>query len=497
MTGSTETIVATSSRSRAFGGAIVALAMAAYYFVFFFPPRLVGRSDPDRYYHLGLSRLFSEQGIVRTLPQVEDLGWGRLFPEKEFLFHALTGSADWLGGSTLVLLVVPLLGIAITLCLYSELSRVLRPVHAALLSSAVPLLSARFLFRLTILRPHMLAILFFCLVLLAILRKRPRLAALAAAGFALSYHAFYLVVLVAGVAWLLRRKMGPEGENSWLWCLAGLAVGIILNPYFPSNLVMSWYHVQIALGVDPAPGASSPLEFAWPGWPTFLLTYGFVPLSLVLSAAAVRFRPKDDGAVVGEFWFLFAVTLLLFMLSMKSDRAMEYAVPACILMVGYSARASGIRWWIPFNLVILLACQGYIARMYYLKNWSSPQQANFDIYARVLATLPADAAGKKVFNCEWWTGAYMLSERPDLRFVDVLDPTFLWRQSPDKYLARQGLVKGAFSDPHTILRDVFKADYVLCASTALINQMYADPSNFRAIPGAEDGPVRLFLVRPE
>jgi hypothetical protein len=471
--------------------------MATYYVLFFVPPRLLGSIDPDRYYHLGLSRLISQHGLLRTLPQAEDLGWGHYFPDKEFLFHVLTGTADWIGGSVGVLLVVPLLGIGIMVCLYAELSRVVRPLPAAALSTMTPLLSAAFLFRLTILRPHMLAVLFFCLLLSAILHNRPKMAALAAAGFALSYHAFYIVGMVAGVAWLFRRRLGPGGAHYWLWCLAGLVAGIILNPYFPSNVVMSWIHLQLALGIDPPPGAVSGMEMTPMVWTSFLLVYGFVPASLVAAALAMKFRRMDDCPEVTGFWFLFALTLLLAVLAAKSARAMEYAVPASILMVGYCARVTGFRWWIPFNLVLLLACQGYSAELHYRQNWRSPEQGNSVLYPMAISALPADAAGKKVFNCEWESGAYLLLERPDVRFVDLLDPVFLWRASPQKYMARLGLIKGAFRDPHAVLRDAFKADYVLCASPALIRQMQADPAHFTAMPGDAANPMRLFSVQPD
>ena len=48
--------------------------------------------DPDRYYHFALSRdmVASGQVFLRSVPQVEDLGWGELFVDKEFLFHQLT-----------------------------------------------------------------------------------------------------------------------------------------------------------------------------------------------------------------------------------------------------------------------------------------------------------------------------------------------------------------------------------------------------------------------
>jgi hypothetical protein len=177
-------------RARWIGRGCVALAIAFWYWLWFLPPKLLGSADPDRYYHLALSRLIAEQGwIPKSLPQVEDLGWGNYFPDKEFLFHVLTGAAWSGGGSAAVLALVPLIGIALVLAVHSELDRILKPLPAALISIVGSVATCGLLFRLVLLRPHLLAMLAFCLLVLAVLRERPRLAGLAAAAFALGYHA--------------------------------------------------------------------------------------------------------------------------------------------------------------------------------------------------------------------------------------------------------------------------------------------------------------------
>ena len=44
-------------------------------------------SDPDSYYHLAISRMTLENGLIRALPQADNMAWKSFFTEKEFLFQ--------------------------------------------------------------------------------------------------------------------------------------------------------------------------------------------------------------------------------------------------------------------------------------------------------------------------------------------------------------------------------------------------------------------------
>src|SRR5205807_469729 len=54
--------------------------------------------DPDRQYHLAISRDTVARGLLRTVPQVVGLDWDKAFEEKEFLYHQLTALGYRLGG---------------------------------------------------------------------------------------------------------------------------------------------------------------------------------------------------------------------------------------------------------------------------------------------------------------------------------------------------------------------------------------------------------------
>lgn len=489
------TAVASSLRQRLIGALAVIAAIGGYYAVYFLPPRLLGALDPDRYYHIAISRLTAQEGLLRVLPQVEDLGWGRYFPDKEFLFHALTGAAYWLGGVAGVLAVVPLLGLAIVLCLYAEISRVTRPLAATMIAIVVPLITAAFLFRLSLLRPHLLAVFWFCLLLVFILRDKPRWAAVAAGLFALSYHAFFIVILVAASAWLVRDRTVRFSRQAWVWTLAGLTAGLVLNPYFPSNLGMGAVHLKLALGLGDVPHFDEGFELRPFGAKKLLLSYGFLAFAVVAAWATVRPRWRDDRPLVRGLWFLLVVTGGFWILGIKSPRAMEYATPACMLLLGYATALSQWRLWWPAMLAASMVIQGYVAQLHYISQWQ-PSLSAYGTYAAVLEQVPRRPGGFKVFNCDWESGSFILMARPDLRFVDLLEPSLLWNASRDKYVVRTGLRTGAFDNPRFLLRGLFKADYVICAAPKLIGQMDARPEDFTSAPGTKGEEVRLFAVRP-
>jgi hypothetical protein len=445
---------------------------------------------------LGLSRLIAKGGLLRQLPQVDDLGWGRYFPDKEFLFHALTGSASAIGGDAAVLWLVPALGLLLALALFLELSRRLPVTQASALVVVGMLGTCAFMFRMALLRPHLLAALLFVLLVLAVLRERPRTAALAAAAFALAYHAFYLVLIVAFAAWLLRRQPGMH-KHAWAWCLAGLAVGLVVNPYFPSNLGMAFLHLRLAVGLESLPAVEQSPEIIRPTLGLLVQAYGFVYVTLLFVLGALWRREIPDASRRTGVLLLLLVTGALALLSTRSLRAMEYAVPSSILLAGVAAQAFACRSAIPGLLLGLVLSQGLLDWRFYSISLT-PDRSGYPEYAALLRQVPP-GPGLKVFNCEWETGAFILHARPELKFVDLLEPSFLWHASPERYQARRGLIEGAFDDPRTMLRSAFHADYVLCGQRGapLIKQMQDRPEDFRAAPGSEKDAVRLFAVRPD
>jgi len=102
--------------------------------------------------------------------------------------------------------------------------------------------------------------------------------------------------------------------------------------------------------------------------------------------------------------------------------------------------------------------------------------------------IPPTPVGAKVFNCAWASSPFLLYRRPDLRFVDILDPSFLWLRAPALSDLRATLRSGRVPDPWATLRESFRADYVFCSDPALYYQLLRDARFVRLYPTRGDIP---------
>lgn len=466
--------------------------------------------DPDRYYHFALSRQMVESGqaFLRSVPQVEDLGWGESFVDKEFLFHQFTALGYRVAGDEGVVWSVTLMVIATILALLLFAARHLPPAGAVAVvffTFTCPL----FLARLLLLRPHVLAILAFVLMTITVLSRRPIATAFAVFFFTFSYHAFYLPLIC--LSFLVPLSFLDTKENAAAWRkvaaygFVGCVCAILANPYFPASIEIAVIHARIPSlvrgellglnwGAEHSPLASDNYFEALAG-----------AMLVLLAAAFVLGRDlKDKTADVRRgrvpFLYLFAVAGFFFVLSFQSRRAGEYLAPAAGFLAIFLLQRLKSR---PVLVTVIPLVLGLAeARIC----WKVLTYEPTEVAARrlgasqaALAELPPEAKGAKIYNTEWDFSPFIYYLRPDLRFLDILDPSLLYFAAPGPFRARDDLRKGILGDPYGMIRNAAKAEYVFTNDGPLNEALRADPGFQQLYPkGALVGTLpALFRLRPE
>jgi hypothetical protein len=107
-----------------------------------------------------------------------------------------------------------------------------------------------------------------------------------------------------------------------------------------------------------------------------------------------------------------------------------------------------------------------------------------------LEHLPPHSNGKKIYHCEWETGSYILYARPDMRFVDLLDPHFLLEADPKKEALRIAMNFGTSAegslDVYAAIHGTFGAQYVLCSNQRVVDLLSKDPRFVKLYSGNQN-----------
>jgi hypothetical protein len=289
--------------------------------------------EGDSLYHIGMSNLLRERGIVREFPWLQLWVLRDRFADKDFLFHVamlpFTGrgyDADIEGSKQFI----TILGLGV-LAMFGYFLKRHEVPGAWLWMAALAAASAHWMFRFTMIRPHVLSIGLFLAVLYTLLSGRWKRTAALSFVYAWSYIGWHLILVLAIGITVARRLF----EKQWVWpplaaAAGGLAAGILINPYFPNNVCLWWYQsVEVAAHAwgGAAPHLVVPTELRPLEW-RFLLALSMGAWMLWAgSVACLLIAPKRLSWEARAVVLLSGGCLVPYLLS---ERMVEYFVPVTV-----------------------------------------------------------------------------------------------------------------------------------------------------------------------
>lgn len=462
--------------------------------------------DPDAYYHLWMAKRILAAGPVRAFPWLPFTTLAAHFADQHFLYHLALIPFIALFGDFWGLKVATVLFAALALCAFRFLLKtygVRRPTLWTL-----PLLFApEFVFRLLLTKAGALALTALCAFLIA-LKKEKRLAVFAIAFAYVWLHGGWPILVIVGLVDALVRR-----SARFLPALfGGLTLGLVVNPFFPSNLSFYWEQiVQVAVI-----GRSAGVVVGQEWDPTDLgsLIMGnfsvFLPLFAIaaLTAHVVRREtPVGSDAVTPgrkRGVALFGALAVVFLcMTMRQARHKEYFLPlllafsavigelafSVIDMRSLAARAKARmgRAWKPLligALMALVAFAGYeavdIQRVYAGRQaWTRFTGAG----AWMRAHLPPGAI---VFQTAWDDTPFLLYRDDAQRYIAGLDPRFFSDKDPAKYwewrdisdgrrrVGLSALIKKDFDAQYVFLKRDHEPLYPLMKKDPSFERVYQD-----------------------
>ena len=442
--------------------------------------------DNDGFYHIKLAWLMRTEGLKPDFPWLPlTILNEREFYDHHFLFHVLLMPftfGDLRVGAKLAAVFCASLAF---LAIWFLLQRQGVP-FAWLWALALLGISDAFLYRMSITRAQSLSLAILALATLWLLEGKHRLLALLAFVYVWTYDAYPLILVLAvlyvlAVA-LIERRLD---FRPLLYVAAGLLLGLILNPYFPADLIFSYRHMLPKLTLASSIGVGN----EWYPYETSTLLRNSLPALIALVSGIVALgisgRKMETRTAFGLFLAL-VFALMLF----QARRFVEYFPPFALIFAAFawtpllapeidpdSSTSSPPRRWAPFllSVAVVLSIAGSVPRARDALRTSKP----YDLYAGASAWMVEHTpAGSRVFQTDWDDFPRLFFYNTHNTYLVGLDPTYLQLYDANLFTLWVEITQGKVINLAQTILDRFGARYIQSdlQHTAFIQAAARDPA---------------------
>jgi hypothetical protein len=477
---------------------LLLIFVAGFAIVQYATPALPGN---DGYYHMKMGYLIRTEGLVPAFPYLPYTILNETaYYDHHLLYHvflalfattdpALDGGLALTQGAKLASIVMPSLAF---LAIWWLLRGQKVPV-AAVWAIGLFAVSEAFLYRMSMPRAQSMSLLLLVLGLHWLLQGKYKYLLPLGFVFVWAYNAFPLLIAVAGTyaiaTFMLERRFAWQ---ALVYPAIGIALGLIINPYFPQNIDFIVGHLLPKVGES-----STPVGNEWSPYRTWTLVEnsGVAFMAVLAGILALGWREKrlDKPNLVA-----LGLTVLFGYMLFESRRFIEYFPPFALIFFALSA-APILREWLaewgekrpyllqlaPVAMLLLLAYPLYVgltdARE--LVADSSPA----DRYADATIWLHDNTPdGTILFQTDWDDFTRLFFYNTNAVYTVGLDPTFMELQDEALFDRWVEITRGRVEQPGAAIRDEFGAAYV-----------FSDLNHDDFMDEAEDDPLLQEVYRDE
>ncbi len=450
------------ARRAAVAATVLCILLACFAFVQFGTPHL---ADNDGYYHMRMAALMRSEGLRVEFPWLPlTILKPGAFYDHHMLFHAYLAlfvgdrtPEQMLAGAKLASVLMPALaGLAIWWLLTAQ-----GVPGAALWAIGTCAISDAFLYRMSMPRAQAASLLLLVLALHWLLRRRYALLLPLGFVYVWLYNAFPLLILLASIA--VVATFATERRLEWralAYPLAGIALGIVINPYFPENIVFIVGHLAPKFG-QPMTSVGS----EWYPYSTWELAQnaGGALLLWLLGALALGWqRQRMDRATLVALLLSIVFGLMLF----RARRFVEYFPPFALIFAALSCAAllrelrwPGGRWAMLLAAGTLVAPLGGSTGAARQAMAQSVPASTYRAAAEWLGT--HSPPGSMVFQTDWDDFPRLFFYNQHNRYLVGLDPTFMQGANPALYDEWVALTQGQGENFAKAIQNDFGATYIL------------------------------------
>jgi hypothetical protein len=450
---------------------ILLLFLAGMGFIQFSTPDM---PDNDGFYHIKLAQIMRTEGLKPPFPW---LPLSILNPQEyydhHFLYHVALIPFTWfadlrLGAKWSAVVFSSLAFLAVWLLLHRQ-----RIPYDWLWALALLGISDAFLYRMSVTRAQSLSLGFLALGMTLLLEGKYKHLALLSFLYVWLYDAFPLMALLGvshAIAVLLAERRIEY--KPILFIGGGIALGMLINPYFPHNIIFSWNHMLPKFMNATAVNVGN----EWFPYTTRQILQNSFPALLFFTsgifALGLTSRRMDTRIA-----FALLSALLFGLMLMQARRFVEYFPPFALLFAAFAwaphfqdhqfacrlstpSPLKRILKNVPLLLLsalVIFSAARSIPRAREAVKDSSP----YGLYAGASQWLAANTPlGSRVFQTDWDDFPRLFYYNTHNTYLIGLDPTYMQLYDPELYDIWVLVTQGKVENPSRLIALRFGSQYV-------------------------------------
>jgi hypothetical protein len=286
-----------------------------------------------------------------------------------------------------------------------------------------------------------------------------------------------MVGVYVAMHWLLDQKLRLV---PLAYTAAGLALGLVINPYFPDNLIFIYHHLFPKLTETTAISVGNEW-YPYQTW-TLVENSGLALLAYVGGAFALGLSQRRMATRTAT---LFVLATLFGLMLFKSRRFVEYYPAFALLFCALAWTPLFEEWlkaktWLRWALPVLLTAGLIPALGLNLQAAQESMQSAKPAqhYAAASAWLAANTpAGSRVFQTDWDDFPRLFFYNTHNTYLIGLDPTYMQLYDPDLYDLWVDITRGKVEAPAKTIAETFGARFIITDldHQAFLRQAKADP----------------------
>ncbi len=430
--------------------------------------------DNDGFYHIKLAWLMRTEGLK------PDFSWLPLtilnqkeFYDHHFLFHValipFTYFADLrLGAKWAAVIFSGLAFLAIWFLFHRQ-----RVSYSWLWALALLGISDAFLYRMSVTRAQSLSLAILAVAFAWLLERKYKHLAVLSFIYVWMYDAFPLILALAFLYLMAVAIVERRVEyKPLLYISVGILLGMLINPYFPENIVFSYRHMLPKL----ADATSIRVGNEWFPYDTKQILENSLP-SLIAFVGGIFALGLSARKMDVRTTFALLTALLFGFMLLQARRFVEYFPPFALIFAAFafsplladlqpaspestSSPRKRMLASLPvllLSVVIALSIGRSIPRAREAVAGSKP----YDLYAGASAWLEANTpVNSRVFQTDWDDFPRLFFYNTHNTYLVGLDPTYMQLYDPDLYSLWVDITQGDVENPSQIISETFGSSYV-------------------------------------